>query len=51
MEVRMLIVFFTVVDAHTIPFDCGYKEIDDYLKWEDMKGISNLIILFSRTFS
>ena len=42
---------FTVVDAHTIPFDCGYKEIDDYLKWEDMKGIIDLIIQFNRTFS
>lgn len=24
--------------ANTVPYDCGYKEVSDYLKWEDMKG-------------
>lgn len=27
-----------------IPYDCGFKEIDDYLKWNDMNGSSFFLL-------
>ena len=29
-----------------VPYDCGFKEIDDYLKWNDMNGLSLFWLLF-----
>lgn len=36
MIVVRLCAVFHLVPHSTIPFDCGYREVDDYLKWQDI---------------
>lgn len=36
MIVVRLCSVFHLVPHSTIPFDCGYREVDDYLKWQDI---------------
>lgn len=36
MIVVRLCAAFHLVPHSTIPYDCGYREVDDYLKWQDI---------------